>query len=78
MKLVDAYLDKQNYKLSSKQFLKVLKKAPHHLPAHIGYVMALERIGRTKQLCTVALAYGNATKLPFSWVSRVMMVQRLL
>uniref|UniRef100_A0A7S4VMC8 Uncharacterized protein n=1 Tax=Ditylum brightwellii TaxID=49249 RepID=A0A7S4VMC8_9STRA len=63
MKLVDAYLDKQNYKLSSKQFLKVLKKAPYHLPAHIGYVMALERIGRTKQLCTVALAYGNATKI---------------
>jgi tetratricopeptide (TPR) repeat protein len=63
MKMADAYLDKGMYALASKQFLKVIKKAPDHLPAYLGYATSLERAGNTKQLHTAALAYGNATKL---------------
>ena len=63
MKMADAYLDKGMYALASKQFLKVIKKAPDHLPAYLGYATSLERAGNTKQIHTAALAYGNATKL---------------
>lgn len=63
MKMADAYLDKGQYPLASKQFLKVIKKAPSHLPAHLGYATALERTGKDKQISTASLAYGNATKI---------------
>jgi len=63
MKMADAYLDKGQYHMASKQFLKVMKKAPDHLPAHLGYATALERDGKSKQISTVALAYGNATRV---------------
>ena len=63
MKMADAYLDKGQYALASKQFLKVIKKAPEHLPAYLGYATALERSGKGRQIHTAALAYGNATKL---------------
>ena len=63
MKMADAYLDKGQYALASKQFLKVIKKAPEHLPAYLGYATALERSGKGRQINTAALAYGNATKL---------------
>ncbi|KAL9191210.1 hypothetical protein ACHAXT_000916 [Thalassiosira profunda] len=66
MKMADAYLDKGQYALASKQFLKVIKKAPDHLHAHLGYATALERAGKSKQLNTAALAYGNATKVALS------------
>lgn len=61
--MADAYLDKGKYALAAKQFLKVIKKAPDHLPAHLGYATALERAGKPKQITAVALAYGNATKV---------------
>ena len=64
--MADAYLDKGQYALASKQFLKVIKKAPDHLHAHLGYATALERAGKSKQLNTAALAYGNATKVALS------------
>jgi hypothetical protein len=63
MKMADAYLDKGQFALASKQFLKVMKKAPDHLPAYLGYATALERTGKGGQIHTAALAYGNATKL---------------
>ena len=63
MKMADAYLDKGQYPLASKQFLKVIKKAPNHLPAHLGYATALERAGKSKQMSTASLAYCNATKV---------------
>jgi len=63
MKMADAYLDKGQYALASKQFLKVMKKAPDHLPAYLGYATALERTGKSKQISTAALAYGNATQV---------------
>lgn len=63
MKMADAYLDKGQYALASKQFLKVIKKAPDHLPAYLGYATALERAGKGRQIHAAALAYGNATKL---------------
>ena len=37
MKMADAYLDKGQFALASKQFMKVIKKAPEHLPAHLGF-----------------------------------------
>ena len=46
MKIADAYLDKGKYSLASKQFLKVIRKAPDHLAAHLGYATALERAGK--------------------------------
>jgi tetratricopeptide (TPR) repeat protein len=61
MKIADAYLDKGKYSLASKQFLKVIRKAPDHLAAHLGYATALERAGKSKQLIEAAAAYGNAT-----------------
>ncbi|KAK1745343.1 hypothetical protein QTG54_004634 [Skeletonema marinoi] len=63
MKMADAYLDKGQYHMASKQFLKVIKKAKDHLPAHLGYATALERDGKSKQISAVALAYGNATRV---------------
>ena len=63
MKMADAYLDKGQYHLASKQFLKVIKKVPDHLPAHLGYATALERDGKSKQISAAALAYGNATRV---------------
>jgi len=63
MKMADAYLDKGKYALAAKQFLKVIKKAPDHLPAHVGYATAIERAGKRKQIATAALAYGNATRV---------------
>jgi tetratricopeptide (TPR) repeat protein len=71
MKMADAYLDKRQYTLASKQFLKVIKKAPEHLPAYLGYATALERAGNTKQMHTAALAYGNATKLAITQGDKV-------
>ena len=63
MKMADAYLDKGQYALASKQFKKVIKKAPDHLPAYLGYATALEREGKVKQINTAALAYGEASAL---------------
>lgn len=63
MKLADAYLDKGKYSLATKQFLKVIKKAPDHLPAFLGYATALERLGNNKQIHDAVVAYGNATKV---------------
>lgn len=63
MKMADAYLDKGQFALASKQFLKVIKKAPDHLPAYLGYATALERAGNAKHSHTAALAYGNATQV---------------
>lgn len=63
MKIADAYLDKGKYSLASKQFLKVIRKAPDHLAAHLGYATALERAGKSKQILEAAAAYGNATKV---------------
>ena len=63
MKMADAYLDKGQYLMASKQFLKVIKKVPDHLPAHLGYATALERDGKSKQISAAALAYGNATRV---------------
>ncbi|KAL7544627.1 hypothetical protein ACHAWF_008003 [Thalassiosira exigua] len=71
MKMADAYLDKGQYPLAAKQFWKVIKKAPYHLPAHLGYATALERTGKSKQLSTAALAYGNATKVAIIQGERV-------
>lgn len=71
MKMADAYLDKRQYPLASKQFLKVIKKAPDHLPAYLGYATALERAGKSKQITTAALAYGNATKVAIIQGERV-------
>lgn len=63
MKMADAYLDKGQYHMASKQFLKVIKKVPDHLPAHLGYATALERDGKSRQISAAALAYGNATRV---------------
>ena len=63
MKIADAYLQKDNLKLASKQFLKVLKKSPNHLPAILGYASSLERIGNPRQMMDVVTAYLNATKI---------------
>src|SRR6056300_2096702 len=63
MKMADAYLDKGQYALASKQFLKVIKKVSDHLPAHLGYATAIERDGKSKQIIGAALAYGNATRV---------------
>jgi len=63
MKMADAYLDKGMYSLASKQFLKVIRKAPEHLAAHLGYATALERAGKSKQINDAASAYGNATRV---------------
>ncbi|GFH49110.1 hypothetical protein CTEN210_05586 [Chaetoceros tenuissimus] len=63
MKMADAYLQKDNLKLASKQFLKVLKKSPNHLPAILGYASSLERIGNPRQMMDVVTAYVNATKV---------------
>lgn len=71
MKIADAYLDKAKYDLASKQFLKVIRKAPDHLAAYLGYATALERAGRNKQLNDAALAYGNATKVAVSQSDKV-------
>lgn len=71
MKMADAYLDKGKYALASKQFLKVIKKAPDHLPAHLGYATAVERTGKSKQIGTAALAYGNATRVAILQGERV-------
>lgn len=71
MKMADAYLDKRQYALASKQFLKVIKKAPEHLPAYLGYATALERAGNIKQIHTAALAYGNATKIAITQGDKV-------
>jgi tetratricopeptide (TPR) repeat protein len=62
MKMADAYLQKGNFKLASKQFLKVLKKAPTHIPASLGFASTLERYVNSKQLGDVVLAYVNVTK----------------
>ena len=62
MKLADTYMHKEHYKLASKQFAKVLKKAPDHIPAMLGYATSLEREGQRKQTAKVALIYGNATR----------------
>ena len=63
MKMADAYLDKGKYALAAKQFKKVIKKAPDHLPAHLGYAAAIEHDGKSKQINLAALAYANATKV---------------
>jgi len=63
IKMADAYLDKGQYTLASKQFLNVMKKEPNHLPAHIGYATVLERGGKSKQISTSALAYGEAARV---------------
>eukprot|EP00956_Cyclotella_meneghiniana_P007833 scaffold10444_cov71-Cyclotella_meneghiniana.AAC.7 len=63
MKIADAYLDKGKYSLASKQFLKVIRKTPDHLAAHLGYATALERAGKSKQVNDAAIAYGNATRV---------------
>ena len=63
MKLSDAYMQKENYPLAQKQFKKVLKKAPLHIPALLGYATAIERSGNPKKILEAALAYGNATKV---------------
>jgi len=62
MKLADAYMQKENYPLAQKQFKKVLKKAPSHIPAILGYATAIERSGNPKKILEASLAYGNATK----------------
>mmetsp|Transcript_26208 Transcript_26208/g.39292 ORF Transcript_26208/g.39292 Transcript_26208/m.39292 type:complete len:444 (+) Transcript_26208:188-1519(+) len=61
MKVADAYIQKENYKLASKQFLKVLKKSPGYIPAILGYATSLERYAKPKQLHDVARAYANVT-----------------
>lgn len=71
MKMADAYLDKGKYVLASKQFLKVIKKAPDHLPAHLGYATSLERAGKRKQINAAALAYCNSTKVAVSQGDRI-------
>ena len=71
MKMADAYLDKGQYVLASKQFLKVMKKAPDHLPAHLGYATSLERAGKRKQIAAAALAYCNSTKVAVSQGDRI-------
>jgi len=63
IKMADAYLDKGQYTLASKQFLNVIKKEPNHLPAHLGYATVLERGGKSKQIGTSALAYGEAARV---------------
>ncbi len=63
MKLADAYLDKGKFSLATKQFLKVIKKAPEHLPAYLGYATALERLGKNRKIHEAVIAYGNATKI---------------
>ena len=67
----DAYLDKGKYTLAAKQFRKTIKKAPDHLPAHLGYATAVERADKIKQKNTAALAYGNATKVAIIQGERV-------
>eukprot|EP00979_Chaetoceros_neogracilis_P001568 scaffold269_cov245-Chaetoceros_neogracile.AAC.17 len=62
MKMGDAYLQKDNFKLAAKQFLKVLKKAPNHIPAILGYASSLERFANPKQKGDVAIAYSNVTR----------------
>ncbi len=71
LKMADAYLDKSKYSLAAKQFLKVIKKAPDHLPAHLGYATAVERAGKSKQIGTAALAYANATRVAILQGERV-------
>ena len=63
MKVADAYLDKGQYALASKQFLNVIRREPDHLPAHLGYATVLERGGKSKQISTSALAYGEAARV---------------
>ena len=71
MKIADAYLDKGKYALASKQFLKVIRKAPDHLAAHLGYATALERAGKNKQLIDAAAAYGDASKVAVAQSDKV-------
>eukprot|EP00557_Chaetoceros_sp_GSL56_P010360 CAMPEP_0176479274 /NCGR_PEP_ID=MMETSP0200_2-20121128/1651_1 /TAXON_ID=947934 /ORGANISM="Chaetoceros sp., Strain GSL56" /LENGTH=1278 /DNA_ID=CAMNT_0017875305 /DNA_START=153 /DNA_END=3985 /DNA_ORIENTATION=+ len=62
MKMADAYLQKQNFKSASKQFMKVLKKFPFHIPALLGYASSLERVANSRQLVDVVMAYTNVTR----------------
>ena len=71
MKIADAYLDKGKYALASKQFLKVIRKAPDHLAAHLGYATALERAGKNKQMIDAAAAYGDAFKVAVAQSDKV-------
>jgi hypothetical protein len=56
--MADAYVDKGDYALAVKQFGKVVKKAPEHLPALIGLATFLEKLGKKPE--EVARAYVDA------------------
>lgn len=58
MKMADAYMQNENFKAASKQFLKVLKKTAYsHIPALLGYATSLERLDSPN----TAVAYANVT-----------------
>ena len=63
MKMADVYMSKQNFKLAAKNFQKVLKRTPSHLPALLGLATALERVGTRNSVAESSLVYGNATRL---------------
>lgn len=43
--------------------MKVIKKAPNHIPAHLGYATSFERFAKPNQIAEAAGAYVNATKV---------------
>ncbi|GMI32892.1 hypothetical protein TrCOL_g9917 [Triparma columacea] len=57
----NAYIDKGDFQAAVKQFAKVLKKAPDHLPSLIGRATFLEKVG--KNSAEVTRAYVDAARV---------------
>lgn len=60
MKIADAHMEKGQFQQAAKQFSKVLKRHPDHLPASLGYATASERSSNHNQLEDVCKAYLHA------------------
>jgi tetratricopeptide (TPR) repeat protein len=62
MKIADALMEKDQFQQAVKQFSKVLKRHPDHLPASLGYATAFERSSNQNQLEEVSIAYLDAAR----------------
>jgi len=63
MKIADAHMEKDQFQQATKQFAKVLKRHPDHLPALLGYATAYERSSNQNQLEDVSIAYLHAAQV---------------
>ena len=61
MKMANAYIDRSDFYSAVKQFAKVLKKSPDHLPALIGRATFLDKL--KNDLSEVAKAYADAARV---------------